>query len=109
MALAEEATDTQTATVTTEHDFGATTDSNVRALMVELDNMVAGDIVELRIYVKDEVVGTDGEAWKATYANAQAAIHAISPPVPMPFGGKFSLKQTAGTSRDFDWHVYTVE
>jgi hypothetical protein len=109
MALAQEDSGTQSATVPTEHELDAWTASNVRVLAVELNNMVAGDIVELRIYMKDGVAGTDRVVWKATYANAQEINFAQSPPIATPFGGKATLNQTAGTSRDFDWHVLTVE
>ena len=109
MALVQEDSGCQTATVTTVHTLDTWSTSNVRVLAVELHNMAAGDTVELRIYMKDAGSGTDRIVWKATYSHAQEITFAQSPPIATPFGGKATLKQTQGTSRSFDWQVLTVE
>ena len=113
MAVTEEAGATQTATVTTEHVLTTITAEGVFQLIVDLDEMVAGDELELRMDLEVRAGGTAKTLFFGTYAHDQGldAVVAMSPPV-----GKVAntdlictLKQTAGTSRDFIWAVYEYE
>lgn len=109
MALALESSGTQAATVTTEHDLATPTTNKTRVLRVDLANMVAGDIVELRVKSKVLTGGTLRVQYLATYAHAQVEPVVESIPVSSLYGATFTLKQTAGTSRNFDWAVYTLD
>lgn len=108
MAVSENTGDTQSATVTTEHTLATITSAGTYQLAVELTNMVADDELELRIYVKGRSASTSRVAFIASYANAPGsdAAVAISPPVGTPHEFKATLKQTAGTSRNFVWAIY---
>lgn len=98
---------TQSATVSTEHTLLDTATAGDYQLKVNLSNLAAGDIVELRMY--DKVLSGDayGVVFSAVYTDAQGTDGEIcvSPPLMMPNGGKFTLKQTAGTGRSFKWVV----
>lgn len=98
---------TQSATVTTEHTLLDTATAGDYQFKVNLVNMANGDVLELRIY--DKVLSADGYgvAFSAVYTDAQGTDGeiAVSPPLMMPNGGKFTLKQTAGTGRSFKWVV----
>lgn len=109
MALASEFSGTQTAVINTEHSLAAPTTAKTRVLSVDLSNMVAGDTVELRIKAKVLTGGTIREAYTATYSHAQGAPVVFSVPVAGMYGSTFTLKQTAGTGRSFDWSVLTLD
>lgn len=109
MTVASESTGTQTATVTTEHTLVSPSSAKTRVLLVDLSNMVAGDILELRINAKIVTGGTARLAYIATFSGVAGEPAVPSVPVPMPWGGSFTLKQTAGTSRNYDWSVLTLD
>lgn len=82
-------------------------------LEVDLSNLAAGDVIEIRI----KKVGPTGSgllgAYFATYANAQGADEALKLSVPVPVDDvgnriSFTLKQTAGTGRVIPWLVKAV-
>ncbi len=112
---AVESSGTQTATVSTEHTLLAATTSKTRVLTVNLKNMVAGDTVELRIYNKtltgDTITtgSTTTLEYLATYNGAMSEPVVQSVPVVGGYATTFTLKQTAGTSRNFDWNVLTLD
>ena len=100
------ASDTQTATVTTEHTLTTKTDAGVYILVVDTKNMVANDILELRINTKVAAGGTSGLAYMATFAHVQAEPLKYSIPVPVDTEIVCTLKQTAGAGgRDFPWNL----
>lgn len=111
MTLAVTASGTQTATISTEHTLNAPSASNVYQLAVSLANLANGDVVELRFKRKVLTGGSAEVVFNASYANAQGAdaALALSPPVPCPFGCTVTLKQVAGTGRDFDWSLEQYE
>lgn len=120
--LTVKASGTQSATLNTEHTLNgsAFTDSGVYVLMVDTRNMVNGDELELRAYVKTLTGDANGFlAYSPTYAQQQGDGAApgssgsgdsvkISVPIPSPYSITFTLKQTAGTGRDFPWRVDTL-
>ena len=71
-----------------EHELATFMSSNVRVLAVELNNLANGDVVELRVYAKDQAAGTDRVAHRATFAHSQADPFPDSPPTPMPLRQK---------------------
>ncbi len=120
--LTTQAEGTQAATVSTEHTLnaGAFTASGMYLLTVDTRNMVNIDEVELRAYVKT-LAGDAQEylLYSATYAQQQGDSAApgssaygetvkVSIPIASPYSVAFTLKQTAGTSRDFPWRVDTL-
>lgn len=97
---------TQTATVGTEHTLSTSTTNGTYVLEVDTTNLVAGDLLELRIYTKTlSGDGSDALAWKGTFQHAQIAIKKISPPVASDVSLRATLKQVAGTSRNFNWKL----
>jgi len=76
--------------------------------IVNLKNMVAGDTVELRVYMAMRPGDSEDVAYFETFVGAQAiSKKAISLPTPALTSYKATLKQTAGTKRDFIWSVQT--
>lgn len=107
---AVESSGTQAATVGTEHQLAAPTIAATRVLIVDTSNMVAGDTLELRI--KGNVLGggTTIVAYKETFYGAQDVDDRMKLSIPFPSdnGGTFTLKQTAGTGRNFPWKILTL-
>lgn len=86
----------------------ARTDGATYVLQVDLVNMAAGDVVEIRAICKVLTGSTERTLYRAVYSNAQADTVVQSPPVPAPYSVKFTLVQTAGTNRDFDYAVMSL-
>lgn len=110
MALAVNASGTQTATITTEHDLATPTTSGIYQLSVDVSAMAAGDILELRIKKKVLTGGVVRVAAQTVLYDAQPTDGLIweSDPFTAPFGVTATLKQTAGTGRAFPWSLQTL-
>lgn len=111
MAVTVLGSGTQTATVTTEHTLQDTSAAGTYQLFVDLTNMAAGDEVELRVYKMAKSAGTRLVTYFARRDGVQPAddIGIISVPISTGLTDsgaiRFTLKQTLGTSRTFDWEV----
>lgn len=98
---------TQTATVTTEHTLAQPTTNATYVLSVDTHFLVNGDLLELRCY--DMVDGsTYRQMWKGTYQHGQINDAKASPPLAVTTQAKFTLKQAAGTSRNFPWSLRRI-
>lgn len=111
MAVTAQGSGTQTATVTTEHTLLDVAVAGTFTLHVDCVNMVAADVLELRIYQIVLTGGTRRVTYLMTYADAQPTDDLIKISVPISneltdAGSlRFTLKQTLGTSRNFPWKV----
>lgn len=101
----EKTSGTQSATVTTEHTLATVTDAGTYVLAVDVSNLANGDELELRAKEKVLTGSTAAQSVYAAYAHAQtnSVVHLL--PVASPHEVAFTLKQTAGTGRSFDWSV----
>lgn len=101
------ASGTQTAVITTEHSLSAPAIPGAFTLAVDLSNMAAGDAVELRVKQKVLTGGTLQTVYYQRFMNAQAEPYliAFSELLDADLGATFTLKQIAGTGRNFDWKV----
>ncbi len=109
MAVAVVASGTQSATVTTEHSLATSTTGKTYVLAVNTANMVNGDELELRIYTKVLSGSTKQLAYFAAYAHVQGIPNKYSVPVPANQYCEVSLKQSAGTSRNFEWTLLSLD
>ncbi len=100
-----ESNGTQTATITTEHTLATWTTAGTRVLVLDLTDMVSGDALEVRLKVKAASGGSALLYSLISLSGAQIEPALVSVPVPIGYGGSCSIKQTAGTGRDFDWHI----
>jgi len=97
----------QTATISTEHTLATVATAAALALVVDLAAMVAGDIVELRVYGKATSSDTERLLHRATYGpTPPTSPLAMSVPIMSPHHFKATLKQSAGTGRAFPWAIY---
>ena len=97
----------QTAVISTEHTLATVTDAGVYVLAVDMANLAAGDIVELRIYGKARTGDTERLLHRASYGPLPLVSPLVeSIPIMSPHHYKATLKQIAGTGRAFPWAVY---
>lgn len=109
MTVASNQSGSQTATISTEHNLGsAITAAGVYVLVVDCNAMVNGDVLELRAKTKAKSGSTQRLAYFATYAHAQGELNKYSVPIPVTDELQFTLKQTAGTGRAFDWNILSL-
>jgi len=108
MAVTLEASGTADVTLDSESTLSTITDSGVYELVVDLDEMVNGDITIVRIYEKCLTGGTENLAFERTYAHVQAEPIIHSVPVPSDISWKATIEQTDGTARDYPWKVLSI-
>jgi len=109
MALSVAATGTQTAVISTEHTLSSRTDSKIYQLSLDTNNMVDGDIVEIKVKIKVLSGSTLATVYSGVYAHTQGQSVKYSIPVPSTHQVDFTLKQTAGTGRNFDFEVIQLD
>jgi len=105
------ASGTQTAVITTEHTLSSPSEAGTYIFEIDTINMVAGDILELRIYAVNLTTGTQRVAYLMIYYGAQPTDDVMK--ISVPIGNdlveanalKMTLKQTFGTGRDFPWKI----
>jgi hypothetical protein len=105
MTVASVDSGTQSATISTEHTLSTQTTAGVYILVVDVNAMVAGDVVELRIKTKYASGGTERQARVYTLSNAQEDLVFYSDPIPIDTSIKATLLQTTGTGRSFPWNL----
>jgi|GEM_PF-1631006 len=108
MGLVAAASGTQTAQIGTEHQLSLQTGVGtvgIYVLVVDTDNMAAGDSLTLRIKTKAIGGGESRLAYTMTYTDLQAEPNKYSVPVPVNNEITVTLQQTAGTSRDYPWSL----
>ncbi len=111
MSVTASATGTQTAVIGTEHQVADTNAAGVYTFHVDTNAMVAGDILELRVYQMALTAGTSRVVYTGFFYGAQDANELIK--VSIPIGNeltdstalRFSIKQTFGTGRAYPWKV----
>lgn len=110
MAVTENAGGTADVTVDSVETLVTITGEGVFQLVVDIDELVAGDALEIRAKLEVRAAGTAKVLFFATYANEPGADGNIvmSPPIPKVASTDliFELLQTDGTQRDFIWAVY---
>ena len=100
---------TQTAVVNTEHTLGtAITAAGTYVLSVDTTNMANGDILELRCKKKVLTGGTEKTYILGTFRDAQADPVKDGIPMVSIYSCSFTLKQVAGTARNFDWNIQAL-
>lgn len=109
MAWARVTSGTQTAVIGTEHTlYTSVSGDNGKTVLLLIDttNMANADVVEFRIKRKVVAPGSATLIYLATYAHVQLEFVKISIPIPViDTGALFTLKQTEGTGRAFDWSI----
>lgn len=109
MAVTQTNNGTQSATLDTEHTLATITTAGVYVLRVNLNNLANADRVVLR--AKTKVLSTSSSLleFSAAFEHAQADKVAVSIPIPVVHELIFTLEQTDGTARSFEWSVLNLQ
>lgn len=107
MAVSEANGNTQACSIGTEHTLDTITTAGTYQLGLDLSNLVAGDILEVRVYTKVRAGATSRVAFQAVYPGPRSAddMNAYTPPLMIHTEVKYTIKQTAGTGRNVVWSI----
>lgn len=108
MTWTQDATGSQLTVIGTEHILDSPTTNATYELDIDLTPLAAADIIEVRAYNKTLTGSTLRQVWLGVFANPQVNAGKKSPPMAVLFGAKFTIKQTAGSPRTFDWSVNRI-
>jgi len=110
MAITEGTGGTHTPSGTSAETLVTITDAGVYQMVVDVDNLVAGDELELRAQLEVRAGGSAKTLFYAAYAHDQGddATVVLSPPIPKVASTDLilTLAQPVGTARAFIWSVY---
>ncbi len=101
----------QAATVPTEHTLADTSAAGTYVLSVDTSVMLAGDVLELRMYEMVLTSGTRRVVYYARYDGAQPTddMIKVSAPVSTSLSDsgavRATLNQTKGTTRTYPWNL----
>jgi len=94
-------------TIGTEYSLGndPKTTSTVAQVIVDLGNMAAGDVTEIRIYraARSNADPKLVEIWTAVGAQGRPIF--VSPPIIFTANWRVTLRQTAGSGKTYDWSI----
>lgn len=109
MAATQEASGTQTATIGTEHTLATITTAKPFQLKVDINALVAGEYVEIKVKNKVLSGGTTRTEFVGTYSWLDAGVNPniVVEPILSTQEYVATLKQTTGTGRAFPWAVET--
>lgn len=107
-SIDEVASGTQTAVIATTHSLASLTAAETYVLVVNLVNMASGDTVVLKAKAKVIGGGSSSVAFEQTFTGDQTEEIVYCEPVPSAHEVEFTLRQSAGTGRQFEWSVLRV-
>lgn len=103
----------QVATIGVEHTLTTLTGPKTFTVQVDTSAMTWGtttaDALEITIWVSAASGGAERVAYRATVVGSQDTPIKTSVPVPVPYTGRVTLRQTAGTARSYPWVVTTPD
>lgn len=101
---------TQTCVISTEHTLTTQTTAGTYVLSINLNPLAAGDVIEIRAYVKVRSTSTERVYIYDVWADAQPTDDQVKMTIPIPtlHSCKFTLKQTAGTGRSIEWNAISL-
>ena len=82
--------------------------SGVFLPQIDLSNMAAGDVTEIRIYNQANSGSSLVQEVYVSFSGAQSDVLPPLPALPATIGYKVTLKQTAGTNRSYQWSVLNL-
>jgi hypothetical protein len=111
MAIAVISQSSLTLTGSEQSIGGGVTTGKTVVLQVDLNPMAAGDVVEIRCYVRTAGSGgTERLYFDEEFADSQAGSPVwISIPVPAPYSVRFVGIQPTGTGRTVDFVLFTID
>ena len=105
MAVESKASGSQAATLDTEHTLATITDAGVYQLWVDAAELSEGEALTLRVYAKVLSGGTERLADELSVRNGLGVPILYSVPYVAVHHIRFTLQQSGGVGRTFDWAV----
>jgi len=109
MALVEVSTGTQNCSIGTTHTLATPATGKTYCLLLDLNALAAGDILNVILQAKALTGGTMRNVYNLTLAGPQADPNFLSVPLPAPAGTQFQILQSAGTGRAIPWSVVSLD
>ena len=88
-----------------EQTLSTDTTNGTYVLVVDRNNMQNGDTLELRLYSKVRSGDSYQLAYFGPFADVPPEPNVYSLPIPIDVDVKATLKQTAGTNRQYKWKL----
>lgn len=105
MAVTEHSTGTQTTVITTDHLLGTVTGA-VSVLIVDLEPLAVGDVLEIFAKTQAVAAGTMRQPYASeVFRDDVAGQHFVSIPIGNSHDVQWHIKQTAGAPRNLDWSI----
>lgn len=109
MAVTSNQSGSTTPVVGTETFLGtAITTAGVYVLVLDTNAMLNGDTLIMRAYTKAKGTSVSRVAYFGAISNIQVDPNKYSIPIPVDTQVTFSITQTAGTARAFDWNILSL-
>lgn len=109
MAVTSNQSGSTTPVVGTETFLGtAITAAGVYVLVLDTNAMLNGDTLVMRAYTKAKGASVSRIAYLGAISNIQTDPNKYSIPIPVDTEITFSITQTAGTARAFDWNILSL-
>jgi len=114
MTVAEQVSGSQTCTLATEHTLAETGGANnlpvgkTYVLALDVANIVASEILDIKIYTKTRTGDTARLMYAATIYGVQGEPNIQTVPIPTAWYTKFTITQNQGTGRAIPWAVYSL-
>jgi hypothetical protein len=105
MAMVVESENTLTTIIGSEITLASPTLNAARVLRLDLGNLLAGDLVEIRLKSKVRTAGTVGDQYYMSYVGPVGNPIVETPPVSTDLGGTFTVRQVLGSVRTIDWKL----
>jgi len=98
---------TTTPVIGTETTLATNTANGAYVFSLDASAMLAGDVLEMRVYMMVASAGTLRCIWKASVGPIPPTASPVfqAPPVASPYSIRVTLKQTAGTARAYPWNL----
>lgn len=80
----------------------------VYQIFVDLGELAAGDVVEVRLEERARILGSDRVCWVVSAAGAQSEALLVSPSLILLHNWTLGARQTTGTVRSFPWSIRRV-
>ncbi|MHB1176073.1 MAG: hypothetical protein ACYCZJ_13220 [Sulfuriferula sp.] len=109
MAVTSNQSGSTTPVIGTETFLGtAITAAGVYVLVLDTNAMLNGDTLVMRAYTKAKGASVSRIAYVGAISNIQIDPNKYSIPIPVDTEIKFSITQTTGTARAFDWNILSL-
>jgi hypothetical protein len=108
MAITSVATGSISASTTETTISASQTTSGTYVLMLDLNNMAAGDVIEITTYAKATTAGTERLLDRVSFVNAQGQPIFQSVPIINPFQLTFKIKQPVGLGKSVSYTILTL-